>query len=144
VSHTAPKLSGSYPNSSVGDPHAYENCKTSSQGADTSHGSDMTMKLAGDLAEFSLADLVQVAGVAGRTCCVRVLAADGNGTLYLQGGEVVSAVFEDLSGFDAFVALVAARAGHFQVENGVYIVPKIIDSGYLAVGKKKITFTRRG
>lgn len=76
------------------------------------------MKLAGDLAEFSLADLVQVAGIAGRTCCVRVLAADGNGTLYLHGGEVVSAVFEDLSGFDAFVALVAARAGHFQVENG--------------------------
>ena len=33
---------------------------------------------------------------------------------------------------------------NFQVENGVYIVPKIIDSGYLAVGKKKITFTRRG
>lgn len=33
---------------------------------------------------------------------------------------------------------------NFQVENGVYIVPKIIESGYLAVGKKKITFTRRG
>ncbi len=31
---------------------------------------------------------------------------------------------------------------NFQVENGVYIVPKIIDGGYLAVGKKKITFTR--
>ena len=31
---------------------------------------------------------------------------------------------------------------NFQVENGVYIVPQIIDSGYLAVGKKKITFTR--
>jgi TonB family protein len=76
------------------------------------------MKLAGDLAEFSLADLVQVAGIAGRTCCVRVLAADGNGTLYLQSGEVVSAVFENLTGFDAFAALVAARAGHFQVENG--------------------------
>src|SRR5579862_2646185 len=76
------------------------------------------MKLAGDLAEFSLADLVQVAGIARRTCCVRVMAADGNGTLYLHGGEVVSAVFEDLGGLDAFVALVAARAGHFQVENG--------------------------
>jgi Domain of unknown function (DUF4388) len=78
----------------------------------------MAMRLAGDLAEFSLADLVQVAGVAGRTCCIRVMAADGNGTLYLHGGEVVSAVFENLSGFDAFVALLAARAGHFQVENG--------------------------
>jgi type IV secretion system protein VirB9 len=31
----------------------------------------------------------------------------------------------------------------FQVENGVYIAPKIIDVGYLAVGKKKLRFTRR-
>jgi len=30
----------------------------------------------------------------------------------------------------------------FQVENGVYIAPKILDSGYLAVGKKKLRFTR--
>ena len=31
----------------------------------------------------------------------------------------------------------------FQVENGVYIAPKIIDTGYLAIGKKKLPFTRR-
>jgi type IV secretion system protein VirB9 len=30
----------------------------------------------------------------------------------------------------------------FQVEQGVYIAPKILDSGYLAVGKKKFSFTR--
>lgn len=30
----------------------------------------------------------------------------------------------------------------FQVENGVYIAPKIIDSGYLAIGKKKLPFWR--
>jgi type IV secretory pathway VirB9-like protein len=30
----------------------------------------------------------------------------------------------------------------FQVENGVYIAPKIIDAGYLVIGKKKLTFTR--
>ena len=30
----------------------------------------------------------------------------------------------------------------FQVENGVYIAPKIIDTGYLAVGKKKLPFER--
>ena len=76
------------------------------------------MKLAGDLAEFSLADLVQVAGVAGRACCVKVMAAEGNGALYLEAGEVVSAAYEDLTGFEAVVALVAARAGHFEVENG--------------------------
>ena len=31
----------------------------------------------------------------------------------------------------------------FQIENGVYIAPKIIDTGYLAVGKKKLPFARR-
>jgi type IV secretion system protein VirB9 len=31
----------------------------------------------------------------------------------------------------------------FQLENGVYIVPKIVDSGYLAIGKKKLNFTRQ-
>lgn len=32
---------------------------------------------------------------------------------------------------------------NFQVEKGVYIAPKVIDSGYLAVGKKKLSFARR-
>jgi len=31
----------------------------------------------------------------------------------------------------------------FQLENGAYIVPKIVDAGYLAVGKKKVSFTRQ-
>ena len=31
----------------------------------------------------------------------------------------------------------------FQFENGVYIAPKVIDSGYLAIGKKKLPFSRR-
>jgi type IV secretion system protein VirB9 len=31
----------------------------------------------------------------------------------------------------------------FQLESGVYIVPKIVDSGYLAVGKRKLEFSRQ-
>ena len=31
---------------------------------------------------------------------------------------------------------------NFQLEGGVYIAPKIIDSGYLVIGKKKLLFTR--
>ena len=31
----------------------------------------------------------------------------------------------------------------FQFENGVYIAPKIIDAGYLAIGKKELPFARR-
>jgi type IV secretion system protein VirB9 len=30
----------------------------------------------------------------------------------------------------------------FQFENGVYIAPKVVDSGYLAIGEKKLPFTR--
>jgi type IV secretion system protein VirB9 len=31
---------------------------------------------------------------------------------------------------------------NFDLVNGVYIVPKIVDSGYLAIGKKKLAFSR--
>jgi type IV secretory pathway VirB9-like protein len=32
---------------------------------------------------------------------------------------------------------------NFQLENGVYVVPKIVDYGYLAVGKKRLPFRRQ-
>ena len=31
---------------------------------------------------------------------------------------------------------------NFDLDNGVYIVPKVLDAGYLAIGKKKVSFTR--
>jgi type IV secretory pathway VirB9-like protein len=31
----------------------------------------------------------------------------------------------------------------FQFENGVYIAPKVLDNGYLVIGKKKLTFSRQ-
>jgi type IV secretory pathway VirB9-like protein len=67
---------------------------------------------------------------------------------------LVSAIFHD----DAFTyikcdarekpALYEIKDGKpnlisFQVENGVYIAPKIIDTGYLALGKKNMPFARR-
>ena len=33
---------------------------------------------------------------------------------------------------------------NFELANGVYVIPKIVDQGYLAVGKKKLTFERHG
>jgi type IV secretory pathway VirB9-like protein len=32
---------------------------------------------------------------------------------------------------------------NFDFENGIYVVPKVIDSGYLVIGKKRVTFNRR-
>lgn len=31
---------------------------------------------------------------------------------------------------------------NFDLDNGMYIVPKIMDAGYLAIGKKRVSFTR--
>ena len=31
---------------------------------------------------------------------------------------------------------------NFDLDNGMYIVPKIMDAGYLAIGRKKVSFTR--
>lgn len=31
---------------------------------------------------------------------------------------------------------------NFDLDNGVYIIPKVLDAGYLAIGKKKVAFTR--
>jgi len=31
---------------------------------------------------------------------------------------------------------------NFDLQNGVYIIPEIVDVGYLTIGKKKVTFTR--
>jgi type IV secretory pathway VirB9-like protein len=31
---------------------------------------------------------------------------------------------------------------NFQIENGVYVVPKILDSGYLVIGQKRLVFER--
>jgi len=33
---------------------------------------------------------------------------------------------------------------NFDFENGVYIIPEIVDRGYLAVGKKKASFEHKG
>jgi type IV secretion system protein VirB9 len=33
---------------------------------------------------------------------------------------------------------------NFQLEGDVYVAPKVIDEGYLVIGKKKLTFYRRG
>jgi type IV secretion system protein VirB9 len=33
---------------------------------------------------------------------------------------------------------------NFELANGVYVIPKIVDQGYLVVGKKKLNFARHG
>lgn len=72
------------------------------------------MRLAGDLAEFSLADLLQVKSAARQTAGLRVLGPEGNGLIVLREGEVVHAQYEELTGEAAFHALMGVKAGYFE------------------------------
>ncbi len=72
------------------------------------------MKLAGDLAEFSLPDLLQVKNAARQTTGLKILGPEGNGWIVLRQGEVVHAEYEDLLGDVAFHALMGVKAGYFE------------------------------
>ncbi|HEV2313793.1 MAG TPA: TrbG/VirB9 family P-type conjugative transfer protein [Candidatus Acidoferrales bacterium] len=71
----------------------------------------------------------------------------------MRGPFLVSAIFHD----DRFTYIKCAASEksaiyeikdgkpnliNFDLDNGVYIIPKIMDAGYLAIGKKKVTFRR--
>ena len=72
------------------------------------------MRLAGDLAEFSLPDLLQVKSAARQTAGLRILGPEGNGLIVLREGEVVHAQYEELLGEVAFHALMGVKAGYFE------------------------------
>lgn len=72
------------------------------------------MKLAGDLAEFSLPDLLQIKSASRQTAGLRILGPEGNGLIVLQNGEVIHAQYEELAGEHAFHALMGVKAGYFE------------------------------
>jgi TonB family protein len=72
------------------------------------------MRLAGDLAEFSLPDLLQVKSAARQTAGLKILGPEGNGLIVLREGEVVHAQYEELVGAAAFHALMGVKAGYFE------------------------------
>ena len=37
-----------------------------------------------------------------------------------------------------------AEPHHYDLRDGTYIIPKVMDSGYVELGKKKMEFTRKG
>jgi TonB family protein len=72
------------------------------------------MRLAGDLAEFSLPDLIQVKSAGRQTDGLKILGPDGNGTILIRNGDVIHAQYEELEGETAFLALLGVRAGYFE------------------------------
>jgi type IV secretion system protein VirB9 len=36
------------------------------------------------------------------------------------------------------------RLEHYELRDNTYIIPKVMDSGYVELGKKRMDFTRKG
>ena len=62
---------------------------------------------------------------------------DGQSTFIKADARELPALYEVTAGGTPSVV-------NFQVENGLYVVPKVLDRGYLAIGKEKLTFETRG
>ena len=67
---------------------------------------------------------------------VRSIWHDGQFTYIKSDATELPALYEVKDGKPALV--------NFQVQNGTYVVPKVLDHGYLALGKERFAFRSRG
>jgi type IV secretion system protein VirB9 len=67
---------------------------------------------------------------------VRAIWHDGQFTYIKAEARELPALYEMKDNAPALV--------NFNVENGLYVVPKVIDRGYLAIGKERFSFSQEG
>ena len=67
---------------------------------------------------------------------VRAIWHDGQFTYLQTDAKELPALYELKDGKAAVV--------NFQVHNGTYVVPKVIDQGYLALGNARFPFSQQG
>jgi type IV secretion system protein VirB9 len=67
---------------------------------------------------------------------VRAIWQDGKFTYIRSDATELPALYELKDGAPSLL--------NFQVDNGTYVVPKLLEGGYLALGKEKFTFSRMG
>lgn len=67
---------------------------------------------------------------------VRAIWHDGQFTYIKTDGTELPALYELKDGAPALV--------NFHVQGGTYVVPKLVDKGYLALGKERFSFARQG
>jgi len=78
----------------------------------------MSTSLTGNALAMSLADLVQTYAANRQTCHVRVCTFEADGDLYLEQGELTSALYGDLSGDRAALALLVSVDATYEVKLG--------------------------
>ncbi|MGD9902794.1 MAG: TrbG/VirB9 family P-type conjugative transfer protein [Vicinamibacterales bacterium] len=73
-----------------------------------------------------------VAPTYGRPFFVRAIWHDGEKTYVKTDAKELPAIYEVVDGTPSLV--------NFQVDRGTYVVPKVLDRGYLAIGRQKFPF----
>jgi CheY-like chemotaxis protein len=74
--------------------------------------------LAGDFSTLSFPDLISILELGRKSGTVSVASGDIIGSVYLDQGRVVHAVFGNLMGASAFVWMMAREEGHFEFSRG--------------------------
>jgi CheY-like chemotaxis protein len=74
--------------------------------------------LAGDFSALSFPDLISILELGRKSGTVSVASGDVMGSVYLDHGRVVHAVFGNLMGASAFVWMMAREEGHFEFTRG--------------------------
>ena len=80
------------------------------------------MALTGNLKETSFTDLIQFYSMSRQTAVVTIVSPAGrdhDGTLYIEGGDVIDARFGELAGLDALRRALRLKDGEFRVELNV-------------------------
>jgi type IV secretion system protein VirB9 len=71
-----------------------------------------------------------------RPFLVRAIWTDGQSTYIRSDASELAAVYEVKDGAPALI--------NFDVRNGTYVIPKVMEGGYLAIGKERFPFARTG
>ncbi len=79
---------------------------------------DSFVGVKGRLQDMSLVDIIQIFHAEKKTVAIHLGSELGYGRVYLRDGEIVHAVYRNLSGAEALYKLLAWNEGEFEVEPG--------------------------
>jgi hypothetical protein len=94
-------------------------------------GDEMGVK--GRLKDMSLVDIIQIFNAERKTSAIHLGSDLGYGRVYVKNGDIVHAVYRDLTGSEAFNQLLTWMDGEFEVEPGAEAPEQTISESAEAV-----------
>lgn len=85
---------------------------------------------AGTLSNIQLDDLIQMCCLSAISTAIRARKGDEVGTLFIEEGEIIHAVYKDLHGEEAFYEILAWRSGSFETLGNVPVAEVTIDKNW--------------